>query len=354
MFSDDEREKFILSYLTEEEITRMVKEAKEAVGLALPTYSQFHVGACILTHDGDYITGCNIENISYTQSVHAEGCAISKAVCLKKTNFKAVAVCAKAKNFDAWIPPCGECRQFLNEFVNFLPIVMIHESGELMYEMLHEILPLSVVLGADIPTASQSGKKYDSILSRANNWLMKDPHSLTRNEMRRLLREWKFDEIDELTNKKLQFKENGVLRERFRTGDASINLNSVQRVFEAFVKSEIKPNVFVVNHSEDNLSESLAHKIVATLSSYDKTVYLNSSLQKDAEPYYTVSVKRCSEGEDSDYEIKISNSDGSEFSNELVQRIYDERGKLLVYKILTESFDYQKHKLLNPSKFHHA
>jgi len=67
-----------------------------------------------------------------------------------------------------------------------------------------------------------------------------------------------------------------------------------------------------------------------------------------------VNVKRCSEGEDSEYEIKISNSDGSGFSKDLVQRIYDERGKLLVYKILTESFDYQKHKLLNPSKFHHA
>jgi len=354
MNTDDERQKFILSYLTEEEIKRMVKEAKEAVDLALPTYSQFHVGACILTHDGDYITGCNIENISYTQSVHAEGCAISKAVCLKKTNFKAVAVCAKAKNFDAFIPPCGECRQFLNEFVNFLPIIMIHESGELMYEMLHEILPLSVILGADIPTTSQSVNKYDSILYRANNWLMKDPHSLTRNEMRRLLREWKFDEIDELTKKKLEFREKGVLREKFRTGDASINLNSVQRIFEALAKCDTKPNVFVVNHSQDNLSESLAHKIVATLSSYGKTVYLNSSLQKDAEPYYSVNVKRCSEGEDSEYEIKISNSDGSEFSKDLVQRIYEERDKFLVYKMLNECYDYQKHKLLDPKKFHHA
>jgi len=345
MSIDAEREKFILSYLTQEEITRMVKEALEVVKIAKPTYSQFYVGACILTHDGDYITGCNIENISYTQSVHAEGCAISKAVCMQKTNFKAVAVCAKAKNFDAFITPCGECRQFLNEFVNFLPIIMVHESGELMYDMLHEILPLSVILGADIPTTTdQSANKYDGILFKANNWLMKDTHSVTRNEMRRLLREWKFDEIDELTKKKLQFQENGILRGKFRTGDGSINLNSVQRIFEAFAKTEEnKANGFVVEYSQgDNLAESLAHRIIATLSAYGTNVSLSSK-----EGYSRVYLKK----DGDEYEIKILNSDGSELSKEIIEKIYEEREKFLVYRMLNEFYDYHKHQLLDVKKY---
>ena len=113
MSTDEDREKFIRSYLTEEEISRLVSEARNAADTAVPTYSQFFVGACILTHDNEYITGCNIENISYTQSVHAEGCAISKAISANKKNFKALAVYAKADQFDAFVPPCGECQTIL-------------------------------------------------------------------------------------------------------------------------------------------------------------------------------------------------------------------------------------------------
>jgi len=348
MSTDEAREKFIRSYLKEEEIDRLVEEARKAADLAMPTYSQFYVGCCLLTHEGDYVFGCNIENISYSQTVHAEGCMISKAISSKKFNFKALAVYAKSENFDAFCPPCGECRQFLSEFVNFLPIILVHESGSLMFQFLHELLPLSFILGSTAPkTEKPISSKYDGLVFKANGWILKDIFTETRSEMRQLLSDWKFDEIYELTKEKLQFKESGILSGKFRTGTASINYLTIQELFEAF--ANIEPSKVAVTYHGNDLAKSVAHRIVATLNAHNRsTSVANKESNEGLEGDYKVHV--VSKG-DKELEIRITDNQNALISKDLVSKIYEQREKLLTSKMLNKFYDYKKNLLLNEDDF---
>ena len=47
---------------------------------AIPTYSNFFVGAAVLTSEGKVYTGCNIESSSYSLTICAERNAIFKAI----------------------------------------------------------------------------------------------------------------------------------------------------------------------------------------------------------------------------------------------------------------------------------
>ena len=71
-------------------------------------YSQFHVGATILTREGAYINGANVENASYPVGTCAERVAFGKAVTEGHKNFKALAI---ATDISPPASPCGMCRQ---------------------------------------------------------------------------------------------------------------------------------------------------------------------------------------------------------------------------------------------------
>ncbi|XP_071805699.1 cytidine deaminase-like [Asterias amurensis] len=100
--------------IVSDEIKKIIAECNEAKKFAYCPYSNFRVGAALLTTDGQIITGCNIENASYTLGVCAERCAIFKAVSEGHTSFKAIAVASDVK--DEFISPCGACRQVMFEF----------------------------------------------------------------------------------------------------------------------------------------------------------------------------------------------------------------------------------------------
>jgi cytidine deaminase len=85
--------------------------AREASRNAYAPYSNFYVGAAIVTKDGTIHTGCNVENASYGLTVCAERAAIFKAVSEGETEFVALAVVTA--NGGA---PCGACRQVFFEF----------------------------------------------------------------------------------------------------------------------------------------------------------------------------------------------------------------------------------------------
>ena len=63
--------------ITNEEL---IKKAYKAMEYAYAPYSQFYVGAAVLTEDNKIFTGCNVENVSYGGTVCAERTAIFKAV----------------------------------------------------------------------------------------------------------------------------------------------------------------------------------------------------------------------------------------------------------------------------------
>lgn len=90
-----------------------VKSAEKAYA----PYSNFKVGAVLLTKDGQIFTGCNIENASYSMTMCAERTAVFKAVSSGFRDFKAIAVAGSSDgDFSKPCIPCGACLQVLSEF----------------------------------------------------------------------------------------------------------------------------------------------------------------------------------------------------------------------------------------------
>jgi len=102
-------------------------------------YSDYHVGAAILTVSGDIFGGCNIENASYPATICAERTAAVKAVSEGHKQFLAVAVAVSGNAFGY---PCGVCRQFMNEFAaDGMQVILINDKGELTEEQFSDIFP---------------------------------------------------------------------------------------------------------------------------------------------------------------------------------------------------------------------
>lgn len=100
--------------MTEVELIRL---AKDAMQHAYAPYSGFKVGAALLTADGKVYPGCNIENAAYTPSNCAERTAFFKAVYAGEHDFTAIAVVGgKDGVIEDVFPPCGVCRQVMQEF----------------------------------------------------------------------------------------------------------------------------------------------------------------------------------------------------------------------------------------------
>ena len=61
-------------------ISKLIETAMEQLKFSYTPYSNFKVGASLLTKNGQIYTGCNIENAAYTPTNCAERTAIFKAV----------------------------------------------------------------------------------------------------------------------------------------------------------------------------------------------------------------------------------------------------------------------------------
>jgi cytidine deaminase len=94
---------------------RLLRAARKAMKQAYAPYSQFRVGAALLTAEGKVFTGCNVENASYGLSNCAERTAIFAAIAQSGPglNIRSIAVVN-----DQGVPcsPCGACRQVIYEF----------------------------------------------------------------------------------------------------------------------------------------------------------------------------------------------------------------------------------------------
>jgi cytidine deaminase len=94
--------------ITKEQFLGLHSKSVAAKANAYCPYSQFRVGATILTNDYQYINGANVENASYPVGTCAERVAFGKAVTEGHKGFKAVAV---ATDITPPASPCGMCRQ---------------------------------------------------------------------------------------------------------------------------------------------------------------------------------------------------------------------------------------------------
>lgn len=121
----------------------LVRQALAAMKFAYVPYSGFTVGAALLTKSGKVYLGCNIENAAYGPSNCAERTAFFKAVSEGEREFSAIAVVG-GKDGDAAdiFPPCGVCRQVMQEFCG--PDFEIHmqkAGGGVFTVKLPELLP---------------------------------------------------------------------------------------------------------------------------------------------------------------------------------------------------------------------
>ncbi|MCQ2484354.1 MAG: cytidine deaminase [Clostridia bacterium] len=131
--------------MTEQELCTLAVKAMEN---AYVPYSDFRVGAALLTKGGKVYTGCNIENASYSPTVCAERTAIFKAVSEGKREFSMIAVAGgKDGKIEKICPPCGVCRQVLAEFCkeDFI-VLLVKGEGEYEKYSLADLLPLSFKL----------------------------------------------------------------------------------------------------------------------------------------------------------------------------------------------------------------
>lgn len=126
---------------------QLVKKAFEAQKMAYTPYSNFNVGAALMTKDGKVYQGCNIESAAYTPSNCAERTAFFKAVYDGERQFSMIAVVGGYLDRDApldYCPPCGVCRQVMMEFCNpkTFKIIMARSEDDYIVKTLEELLPM--------------------------------------------------------------------------------------------------------------------------------------------------------------------------------------------------------------------
>jgi cytidine deaminase len=133
----------------------LLETAREAVERSYAPYSEYRVGAALETTDGTVYTGCNIENANYSNSVHAEELALSKAVEDGHREFEQIAVSSGRRD---GVTPCGMCRQSLAEFCDDdFPVVCDEGDGDTSEYTLGELLPATI--GADtLEAADEAGE----------------------------------------------------------------------------------------------------------------------------------------------------------------------------------------------------
>lgn len=126
---------------------KLYELAMKALENSYSPYSNFPVGAALLTKDGDVYLGTNIENASYGLTICAERVAIFKAVSEGKREFSKIVIVGKDGN---GVPPCGACRQVMFEFSPEMEVLLYNKKEDtfLVYKV-RDILPLGFNLEVD-------------------------------------------------------------------------------------------------------------------------------------------------------------------------------------------------------------
>lgn len=122
----------------------LVKLSIEAKKNAFVPFSNFKVGAALLTKTGEVFKGANVECSSYGMTICAERCALVKAVSEGYTEFSKIAIVGGMNDELTYTTPCGACRQFLADFNLDLEVLMGYKEGDeikIKKMKLKELLP---------------------------------------------------------------------------------------------------------------------------------------------------------------------------------------------------------------------
>lgn len=122
----------------------LIKAALLARERSYSPYSDYQVGAALLSAEGRVYTGCNIENAAYSPTNCAERTAFFKAVSEGSTVFEKIAIAGSPKGeVSQYAFPCGVCRQVMEEFCNPDTFRILIAKSEQDYKVftLRELLP---------------------------------------------------------------------------------------------------------------------------------------------------------------------------------------------------------------------
>jgi len=117
--------------LSSQERESLLHAARQALKRAYAPYSNFHVGAAVLTEQGEVFTGCNVENASYGLTICAERSAIFTAVQQTPDKKLAIRAVAVVNGSDVPCSPCGACRQVIFEFGENAIVIFKGQQGYL-------------------------------------------------------------------------------------------------------------------------------------------------------------------------------------------------------------------------------
>jgi len=126
-----------MAKLKDEQKVDLVKIASDVRKWAYVPYSNYQVGAAVLTDSGRIYDGVNIENAAFPVTVCAERTAIFKAISNGERKFQAIAVVTRDGGM-----PCGSCRQVMAEFGPEMLVIVADENGKITAEKkLSDLLP---------------------------------------------------------------------------------------------------------------------------------------------------------------------------------------------------------------------
>jgi len=115
---------------------KLVEQALVAREKAIAPYSNYTVGAALLTSDGTVITAGNIESSTYGLTLCAERVAMFSALADGYRDFEAIAIATRNGG-----SPCGSCRQILWEFAGNIPVYLTDENRNIEEAALLTLLP---------------------------------------------------------------------------------------------------------------------------------------------------------------------------------------------------------------------
>jgi cytidine deaminase len=117
--------------------TSLIQAAIAARQWAYAPYSNYAVGAALLTVSGKVYDGVNVENAVYPTGICAERVAVFKAVSEGEREFQAIAVVTSNGG-----SPCGACRQVLAEFGLDTLVLIANDRGDLIQQVsVADLLP---------------------------------------------------------------------------------------------------------------------------------------------------------------------------------------------------------------------
>ena len=118
---------------------KLLQEANKAKNNAYAPYSNYKVGASILSDSGKIYSSCTVENISFPCGTCAEAGAIASMVAGGDKKISTILIVAEAKEL---VYPCGACLQRIAEFSDENTIIYLADAKKICKQYyLRELLP---------------------------------------------------------------------------------------------------------------------------------------------------------------------------------------------------------------------